>query len=362
MFKLRQLEEKTGKHKVTKSITQKDENIRITVIITIIACVLICNKIDNAFVNKYNTKDINIDVIIDLDETYVKLNKTYDKQQTHKVKILEQSKENKLDTEFIKVVEDNPTYTFTKLDNQKKYTNKETNLRYGPSEKYEIAEKVKINTELIATHSISNGWSELKYKEQTLFCETANIQDEKVYIVPPFDESKEVMKFEGNVSQACRNKAISLYRLLPENVKNAYRNWGYTIVVTSSPSLTQGHCGMYYPIEMNSYRAAGVYAKSINAVNIAVLHETGHFIDNYLGNKEHRGISPNFGYRAVTSDLEWITIYNAEVSKSGFPSYITWCPEEFFAECVWKTLANPSWMKSNLPNAYNYVMSCINRI
>ena len=39
------------------------------------------------------------------------------------------------------------------------------------------------------------------------------------------------------------------------------------------------------------YKTAGIYAKSVSVANISVLHETGHFIDNYLGHKEGIGMN-----------------------------------------------------------------------
>ena len=269
-----------------------------------------------------------------------------------------------LDNSCIIVIEDSPKYMFTDIEDKVQYANTSVNLRYGPGDNFEVAHNIKLNTELSVTHEIDNGWSVVKYNDETLYCSTKLIQDKKVEViqVTPFNESTEVMKFRGNVSTSCRNKAISLYNKLPNNVKNAMRGWGYEIIVSTSPDLTQGHCGMYYPMEMRSHKVAAVYAKSVGAVNIAVLHEVGHFVDNYLGNKEGRGYSPNYGFRALTSDPAWVEIYNQEVGKSGFPSYVTWCPEEFFAECFWKALAEPNWMKNTLPNAYNYIIGGIGRV
>lgn len=339
----------------------------LTLLVIIIACMFAASKTE--IDTRYLIDDANIDVIVDTNKE-ISLVSYHTEDKEEEENNLEEE-ENNLEEEYILdnsciiVVEDEPTYLFKELGDKKKYTNNSVNLRYGPGDEHGIACKVGLNTELVVTHEIDNGWSLVKYKDQELYCSTKLLQDEKVYVeppVPPFNEANEVMTFQGNVSNACKNKAISLYNLIPSNVRNAYRNWGYKIVVTTSPNLTDGHCGTYYPLEMNSHRVSAVYAKSVGAVNIAVLHETGHFVDNYLGKKEGWGMSPNYGFQAITSDPAWVQIYNAEVGKSGFPSYVTWCPEEFFAECFWKALASPSWMKSHLPQAYNYIMNCIPRV
>ena len=174
------------------------------------------------------------------------------------------------------------------------------------------------------------------------------------------------MIFEGEMNQACKNKAIELYRKVPQNVKDALVNSGYYIIVSTNPEYTQGHAGMYwytYPI-FNAYNNGyiGVYATSVSKTNMAVNHEIGHFIDNYVGVRDGYDATPTLKFLSVSSCVEWKEIYEAEVSASGYPSWTNYCQEEYFAETVWKALAEPEWCSKTLPRSYKFVVDIINDV
>lgn len=330
----------------------------------------------------YEDNNIDVDVIIDIsapthlrveqeelnnvdEHTLVADNKQVEESYTlNSEELLGEVKEEQ-EENIIVVIEDNPKYLYTNVGNKKQFVNTSTTLRLGPGENFGEAHQVKLNTELVVTHEVDNGWSEVVYNDKQYYCLTKQLQNDKVYVAPPYDEVTGVMKFDGNVSKSCRDKAISLYRKIPSNMIEAIRNNGYTIIVSSRSYWTDGHCGTYYPNGYNWGDKTGkiaVYAKSVWAVDIAVIHEAGHWLDDYLGSKEGWGRTGYYGYTGVTSDPTWVSIYNEEVGKSGYPSWANYCPEEYFAESVWKALANPSWCSKTLPKTYDYVMNCINRV
>lgn len=321
-------------------------------------------------INKYERyKDYkDVDITLDIDEiqkrnkelNIIKEEKDEEIKDENALETVEI--EETLDNSIIYSIEDEPTYKFTDV-NKKRFTNTSVELKVGPDKSFNTDNKIKINTELNVKQELDNGWSLVELDNRNLYCLTKQLSDNKTEIFQtiPFNEATSVMKFEGNVSNECRNKAISLYNKIPANVIQAFKDYGYTMIVTTDPTLTQGHCGMHYPIEFN-YPYIGVYAKSVGAVDIAVLHETGHLIGNVLAYKEGWGTGSSSGNRDVASDPVWGDIYREEVGKSGFKSYVTWCQEEYFAECVWKALTSPSWMQRTLPRSYNYVIDCIRRI
>lgn len=172
------------------------------------------------------------------------------------------------------------------------------------------------------------------------------------------------LKFDGEISQDCKNKAIELYSLVSDNIKDAIRNKGYIIIVSSNPWWTDGHAGTFYPFNFNLEQGnvIAIYAKSVKNVDMAVLHEIGHFIDNYCGERDNCEESELFSYQAVTTSDEWNIIYNKEKDISQFPSWATDCCEDFFAEVYWRSLTETDWCKENIPLSYEFVTNYANSV
>ena len=264
--------------------------------------------------------------------------------------------------EFEKSFNITVSYNLEDVEDYIMYSTTSLNLRIGPGVEFEKEISIPINTEVLVLRIVDNGWYNIKYKDKEYFCSSKYLSKEKTNtFLDNFDFNSSIMVIEGNISNDCLNKAIELYTKIPQNVINAMNNNGYKIMLSTNSNYTQGHAGMYWPIEMNHYKYAAIYATSVKKVNMAVIHECGHFIDNYLGRNENWGYSPNYWYKAVTSDPTWVQIYNEEVVASGFPSWANNCPEEYFAECVWKVLTIPFWCQKTIPKSYEYVLNCINR-
>ena len=270
--------------------------------------------------------------------------------------------------EFSKEIEIKVWYTTDDIEDYTMYSSTNLNLREGPGTEFNAIGGLKLNDEVKVIERADNGWVKVVHSDKEYFCSEKYLMKEKKVIETPavssnYDSS--IMHFDGNIPQDRKNKALSLYSKIPQNVLNAVKNDGYTIWVSSSSQYTDGHCGTFYPKGYDYGICNGkiaIYAKSVWAVDIAVIHETGHWMDNYLGRKEGWGYTGYYRYQGVTSDPAWVEIYNAEVGASGYPSWANYCPEEYFAESVWKALASPSWCKKTLPRTYEYVMNCVNRV
>ena len=198
------------------------------------------------------------------------------------------------------------------------FSSTDLNIRKGPGVEFEKIGYYKTNDEVKTYETYNNGWVRVNYNEVEGFVNKKYLSKEKVEIQKnTINENINVntngLIFDGNVSQECKNKAVSLYGKVPENVKNTIVNTGYQVVISSNPSWTDGHAGTYYPTLWNGWqgRSICIYAGSVNKVNIAVIHEIGHFIDEYIGTRN--GCSFNlFGYWGITSTSEWININNEE--------------------------------------------------
>ena len=255
------------------------------------------------------------------------------------------------------------------VDDYKMYSSTSLNLRKGPGTEFEVLGSMSLNDEVLVIAEADNGWVKVIFNNNEYYCSRSYLMKEPKIIVETVPQvsntsyDSELLIFDDNVSKECRDKAISLFNKIPQNMKDAIKADDSNWVVSSNSSWTNGHCGTYYPKQWyNSSDNICVYAKSVWAVDIAVIHEAGHWIDDYLGRKEGWGATQHYGYNGVTSDETWVDIFNEEVGASGYPSWANYCPEEYFAESVWKALAEPSWCKKTLPKTYEYVMNCINRV
>lgn len=246
------------------------------------------------------------------------------------------------------------------------YSSTNLNLRSGPGTEYNKIGLLRFNDEVKILNRFPNGWVKVLFNGKEYYCSEKYLMAEKhISLLEQFNQEESMMYFDGNISKDRKEKAISLYNKIPQNVLNAVKEDGYTIWVTSNPYYTDGHCGTYYIYGYDwgdKTNKICIYAKSVWAVDIAVIHETGHWMDNYLGRKEGWGATSHYGYLGVSSDPVWKEIYKSEVGASGYPSWANYCSEEYFAESVWKALANPSWCQKTLPRTYEYIMDCINRV
>lgn len=265
-----------------------------------------------------------------------------------------------LTTEELKPVE--VQFSVTDVD-ETVWATTSVNVRTGPATSYQKVTTLGYGQEAHRTGVTDNGWSRVNIDGTDYYVNSSYLTAEKIEPVQTVAGSADLsgMVFDGNVSSACQSTAINLYSLVPQNVKNAIINQGYQVIVSSNPWWTDGHAGTYYPIEgsFSQGRAIAIYAGSVGKVNMAVIHEIGHFVDNYIGRRDGYGYT-TFGYQGVSSSSEWHEICAAEAGVSGFPSWATDCVEDYFAECCWKALANPGWCASTLPRSYEFVMRYIN--
>lgn len=259
-----------------------------------------------------------------------------------------------------------PVNIVSEVDETVYVTASALNVRSGPDTDYDKVGKLSNRASIRRTGITDNGWSRVDYNGTVAYVSSQYVTTEEPAAAPAVvattgSTDLTGLVFDGSVSSACQAKAISLYSCVPQNVKNAIVNSGYQVIVSSNPWWTEGHAGTFYPFDSGYAQgnAIAIYAGSVGKVNIAVVHEIGHFIDNYIGRRDGYGTC-SFGYQAVTSTSEWQEIYAAERGASGFPSYATDCAEDYFAECVWKALVSPGWCSTTIPRSYEYAMRFVN--
>ncbi len=174
-------------------------------------------------------------------------------------------------------------------------------------------------------------------------------------VVPACDTT--ALEIRGTLTKEVESKVLSLYGLLPSNMKQKIEATGYKVIVDSSGAITNGHAGQTdvfvsaaYNVDGNGY--IGINGSSVNKTSIAVVHEIGHWFDAILG--AENGMN-NF----YSSNAEFVGIYNEEIGNSGYPSYNSGSPEEFFAETFRYMYENPSRVQTNTPKAYSYILNLL---
>jgi len=240
-----------------------------------------------------------------------------------------------------------------------KYSTTSLNLRSGPGTSYDAIKQLSLNDEVSIIGRCDNGWVRVIFKEFEYYCSEKYLSDEKIEVAAPNTDMSGLV-FDGNISEPCRNKAIELYGKVPQNVKNAITASGFRVIVTTNTNITWGHAGLYHPFGCYCCGGGniGINAASLGKINMSLIHEIGHFVDNYCG--QMLGTAWNENYQGVSSSAEFYEIYAAEKGASGFPHYAVDSKADYFAECVWKALVNPNWCQQTIPRSYNYVMRYVN--
>lgn len=253
-------------------------------------------------------------------------------------------------------------YDVTDIEDKTMYSKTSLNVRKGPGTNFDKVGTLSLNEAVKCVGQCENGWYKIEFNGSDAYVSGKYLSDTKIE-VPEVNTDTTGLVFDGDVSSACRNKALELYSYVPSNVKQAIVNKGYQVIVSTNSAWTDGHAGTYYPTGYSGWqgRAIAIYAGSVGKVNMAVIHEIGHFIDDYCGNRDGHGFN-SFGFRSSSTSGEFQEIYRSEVGASGFPSWATDCYEDYFAEVYWKALVNPSWCQRTIPRSYEFVMRQANSI
>lgn len=162
-------------------------------------------------------------------------------------------------------------------------------------------------------------------------------------------ESGITIQKDGKVSNELMDLAQTKLALLPSNVKDAFLNDGWDIILTDMDLNLTFYNGKYTEVLGNTIYGEGIiYIKSDEqAVNQAILHEIGHWLDFHLG--------------YVTDSDEFRTIFEKE-ANSYIQNYQTTCvrnPKELFAETFWQYVENPQKLEILNPKLYWFMKDTV---
>ena len=162
----------------------------------------------------------------------------------------------------------------------------------------------------------------------------------------------------SSTSENLSSKTLQRYNQIPQEIRTAFEEKGWSIVITDSATLNRkSNINMVIP---DGYILAGstaVNAKTIYLNDLSYLsyesicHEMGHFFDVELS-KEVNG-----NVRSSKSQ-DFIDIWNAEKNSYGDPYCIS-TSAEYFADSFASYIQNGENLKAKCPRTYNYIAGIV---
>lgn len=208
------------------------------------------------------------------------------------------------------------------------------------------------------------GWSKVLYNDRECYISSKYLSTTEVTVpevVTPQPEAQQApaqvdhiieLRLEGNISSSLVDYAYSYIDKLPANIRYAFVNAGWSICLTDTNLAQRFFAGQYSSvIGCTVYGDRTIYVKNSKyGISNAIIHEFGHFIDNYRG--------------TVSSSEEFTSYYNSEkysfIEVNKLDDNSTSSTIEFFAEIFNQAILYPNSCSSSAPNAYNFVMSQVN--
>ena len=241
------------------------------------------------------------------------------------------------------------------------YATSNVNVRTGPSTNYKKVGAFSTNDEVHRVGICDNNWSQIIYNGNVHYMSSKYLSTDKVVIPtpapnpapqPPADASGYEFDVEGSVSSELLNYMNSYYQKIPSNVKEAIRNKGWRVCLTTASLKDRyGYSGSIAGITDSKAKGIFVEARK-NAIRRATIHEVGHFVDWITG------------WSSRTE--EFLAIYDAERGsfneQDKVDNHNTGNSTEFFAEIFNQMILYPEICSSSAPMAYTYVMNCMHSV
>lgn len=217
---------------------------------------------------------------------------------------------------------------------------------------YNKGDKIKVISKL------SNNWYKVKTEKNYGYIKCDNVRNSKeVFIdkdgvlitsVTPDD----TIKIDGDISDNIVNYAYNYWYLIPENIRNDFKEQGWTIVLTDK-SLSQD-LGINYPIsgvtimQDKTIKICG----NQSCIRYALVHEIGHYIDyrsNFVSRQE------TFK-KLYEENGDKLLEYNNNYIQASYSE------EEYFAELYRAYILNEYKIKFMFSDDINYVVNMSNQI
>lgn len=217
---------------------------------------------------------------------------------------------------------------------------------------YNKGDKIKV------TSKLSNNWYKVKTEKNYGYIKCDNVKSSKevfidkdgVLITSVIPDN--TIKIDGDVSDNIVNYAYNYWYLIPENIRNDFKNQGWTIILTDK-SLSQD-LGINYPIsgvtivEDKTVKICG----NQSCIRYALVHEIGHYID-FRNNFISRGDKFKEMYKSSGNKM---LEYNNNYVQASYSE------EEYFAELYRAYLLGDYKIKLVFSNEIDFVLQSSNNI
>lgn len=217
---------------------------------------------------------------------------------------------------------------------------------------YNKGDKIKV------TSKLSNNWYKVKTEKNYGYIKCDNVKSSKevfidkdgVLITSVIPDN--TIKIDGDVSDNIVNYAYNYWYLIPENIRNDFKNQGWTIILTDK-SLSQD-LGINYPIsgvtivEDKTVKICG----NQSCIRYALVHEIGHYID-FRNNFVSRGDKFKEMYKSSGNKM---LEYNNNYVQASYSE------EEYFAELYRAYLLGDYKIKLVFSNEIDFVLQSSNNI
>ena len=256
------------------------------------------------------------------------------------------------DVDVIQVPE---VHTVEDMEEITMYATSSVNVRSGASTSYERIGSLGRGQAVTANGRADTGWFRISFQGVDAFVSDKYLSDtEPVVQEPAVSESTDgtvpqastgMVESIGNVSSSWVRKAEARLSLLPQNVRDRFRNEGWHFYVTDE-NIGQSEFGG----SIGSVAGATRYGEYIKiedrqyAINEAVLHEFGHFVFHMNGDWTRQDVADAFA-----ADV-------GNASSMGITYGLDNC-SEFYAEVFQKYILNPGKTSECFPNLSAIIQS-----
>ena len=264
------------------------------------------------------------------------------------VEIIEPSEADETEVESVELIESasEPEVKFTK-ENAIVYTTNDVNIRTGPGTQYTRVDTLPEAQAITRVGIGDNGWSKVLYNNGEAYVCSKYLTSEEPQVEKPAETTTHgscdnIVTKESGASKGVVDAANHYWNeKVPEWLKEKFVDAGWQLVISATPLCERfGYDTSIAGI--TCWRKNTIYLDDrSSAIDRAMIHELGHFIDD------------SNGWISLKGEFE--KIYENEKSKSSYGAYDESSPIEYFASVFEDIIKNGSACESQIPESYEFV-------
>ncbi len=157
-----------------------------------------------------------------------------------------------------------------------------------------------------------------------------------------------VIDSDGYVYKDYFESVVNYYNMVPDNIRDAFLNDGWHIMVTTSSIHVDGIEDTVVAVTM--FQEKMIYVSTIDAESI--IHEMGHYLDG-----KNDFMSLDLDSRTYAKDLNGFMQLDGATHVHNYST-----TPEYFAECFYLYVTRPDDLKAYCPGTYDFIVSGINNV